>query len=144
MERQELVEDQRFEDMNGLRANHDDVDQIIGVWTADKDPIALFHMLQKEGVVAGPVMHEPHVYADPHLKERGFFVPINHPEIGTHLYPSTTFQMSRTPFLVRKPPVRLGEDNDYIYRDVLKLTEEEYDHLKALGQIGMDYAPHIK
>ena len=71
-------------------------------------------------------------------------MPITHPEIGTHLYPSTTFQMSRTPFEVRKPPVRLGEENDYIYREVLKLTEEEYDHLKALGQIGMDYAPHIK
>ena len=144
MERQELVEDQRFEDMNGLRSNHDDVDQIIGVWTTDKDPIELFHRLQKEGIVAGPIFHEPHAYADPHLKERNFFVPITHPEIGTHLYPSTTFQMSRTPFEVRKPPVRLGEENDYIYRDVLKLTEEEYDHLKALGQIGMDYAPHIK
>ena len=78
------------------------------------------------------------------MKERNFFVPIDHPEIGVHQYPSTTFQMSGTPFLVRKPPVRLGEDNDYIYRDVLKLTEAEYDHLKALGQIGMDYAPHIK
>ena len=144
MERQELVEDQRFEDMNGLRANHDDVDQIVGVWTTDKDPIELFHLLQKEGIVAGPIFHEPHAYADPHLKERNFFVPITHPEIGTHLYPSTTFQMSRTPFEVRKPPVRLGEENDYIYREVLKLTEEEYDHLKALGQIGMDYAPHIK
>ena len=94
--------------------------------------------------MAGPIFHEPHAYADPHLKERNFFVPITHPEIGTHLYPSTTFQMSRTPFEVRKPPVRLGEENDYIYREVLKLTEEEYDHLKALGQIGMDYAPHIK
>ena len=83
----------------------------------------------------------PHAYADPHLKERNFFVPITHPEIGTHLYPSTTFQMSRTPFEVRKPPVRLGEENDYIYREVLKLTEEEYDHLKALGQIGMGLRP---
>ena len=71
-------------------------------------------------------------------------MPIDHPEIGVHMYPSTTFQMSRTPFLVQKPPVRLGEDNDYIYRDVLGLSEEEYDHLKALGQIGMDYAPHIR
>jgi crotonobetainyl-CoA:carnitine CoA-transferase CaiB-like acyl-CoA transferase len=89
-------------------------------------------------------MHEPHAYADPHLKERGFFVPINHPEVGTHLYPSTTFKISKTPFRVRRPPVLLGEDNDYIYRDVLGLSEAEYDHLKALGQIGMDYAPHVK
>jgi hypothetical protein len=30
---------------------------------------------------------------------------------------------------VRKPPVRLGEDNDYVYRDVLGLSEVEYDRL---------------
>jgi crotonobetainyl-CoA:carnitine CoA-transferase CaiB-like acyl-CoA transferase len=52
--------------------------------------------------------------------------------------------MSKIPFGVRKPPVRVGEDNDYIYREVLNLSEEEYDELKALGHIGMDYAPHVK
>ena len=140
----ELIEDQRFEDMAGLRTNHDEVDRIIGAWTADQDPVALFHHLQKEGIIAGPVMNEPLAYADPHLKERDFFLPITHPEIGTQLYPSTTFKMSKSAFQVRKPPVRLGEDNDYVYRDVLGFSEAEYDNLKALGQIGMDYAPHVK
>ena len=52
--------------------------------------------------------------------------------------------MSKIPFVVRKPPVRLGEDNDYVYRQVLGLSEEEYNRLKALEyQIGMDLAPHI-
>jgi crotonobetainyl-CoA:carnitine CoA-transferase CaiB-like acyl-CoA transferase len=88
-------------------------------------------------------MHEPHAYADPHLKARSFFVPMTGPEIGTYLYPSTTFKMSQVPFEVHMPPPRLGEDNDYVYREVLKLSEAEYDRLKALGQIGMDYAPHI-
>ena len=63
-------------------------------------------------------MHEDHVFEDPQLKERGFFVPITAPEVGTYLYPSTTFRMSNMPFEVRKPPVRLGEDNDYVYREV--------------------------
>jgi crotonobetainyl-CoA:carnitine CoA-transferase CaiB-like acyl-CoA transferase len=89
-------------------------------------------------------MHEEHAFNDPHLKERGFFVSVTAPEVGTHLYPSTTFKMSKIPFEVRKPPVRLGEDNDYVYREVLKLSEEEYGELKALGHIGMDYAPHVR
>jgi crotonobetainyl-CoA:carnitine CoA-transferase CaiB-like acyl-CoA transferase len=88
-------------------------------------------------------MHEPMAYADPHLKERGFFVPITQADTGTYLYPSTVYKMSKVPFVVRKPPVRLGEDNDYVYREVLKLSEKEYDHLKALGQIGMDYLPNV-
>ena len=63
---------------------------------------------------------------------------ITAPEVGTYLYPSTTFRISNIPFEVRKPPIRLGEENDYVYREVLGLTEEEYDRLKALGHIGMD------
>ena len=144
MGKPELVEDPRFENMAALRTHHDEVDQIIGAWTADQECIALFHRLQKEGVAAGHLMHEEHAYTDPHLKERGFFVPITAPEVGTHLYPTTTFTMSKSPFEARRPPVRLGEDNDYMYREVLKIPEVEYDRLKALGQIGIDYHPNVK
>ncbi len=144
MGRPELAEDGRFVSMEGLRQDHDEVDRIIATWTADQEPIGLFHRLQGAGITAGPVMHEEHAYADPHLEERGFFVPVTHPDIGTHRYPSTAFKMSETPFAARRHAVRLGEDNDYIYREVLGLSEEEYDHLKGLGQIGMDYAPHIR
>ena len=144
MGKPELIEGGRFVDMGALSAHHDEVDETIGGWTADKAPIELFHRLQEAGIPAGPLMHEEHVFKDPHIKESGFFVPIDHPEIGTHLYPGTTYKMSKIPFQVRKPPVRLGEDNDYIYRDVLGLSEGEYDQLKALGHIGMDYAPHVK
>ena len=140
----QLIEDPRFEDMPALRSHHNEFDQILRSWTVDKDPVELFHRLQKEGVVAGHLLHEAHAYADPHLKAREFFVPITHPEAGTHLYPTTTFKLSKAPFEVRKPPMRMGEDNDYLYRDVLKLSEAEYDNLKALGHIGMDYAAHVR
>ena len=144
MGRPELAEDERFDSMEGLRRHHDEVDRLIGGWTADQEPVPLFHRLQAVGVPAGMVMHEAHAYADPHLEERGFFIPVTHADVGTHRYPGTPLAMSKAPFEVRKPPVRLGEDNDYVYREVLGFTEEEYDRLKDLGQIGMDYAPHIR
>ena len=139
-----LAELQGLKTMAGLRAHHDDVDRALAEWTSDKDPIALFHRLQKEGIMAGHVMHEVHAYRDPHLQDRDFFVEVTHPEIGTYSTPGPTYRMSKVPFLIRKPPVRLGEDNDYIYREVLKVSEQEYDRLKDLGQIGMDYAPHVR
>ena len=144
MNREDLVSDQRFKDMDGIKNNHDEVDAIIGEWTNDKDPVELFHLLQKNGIMAGHVMHEEHCYNDPHLEDREFFVPIDHPEIGVHMYPTTAFKMTDTKFEVRKPPVRLGEDNDYIYKEVIGLSDEEYDNLKSLGQIGMDYDAHIR
>ncbi len=143
MGKPELASDERFLDMVGLWANHDDFDRIVSEWTADKDNYEIFHKLQGAGITAGPMMHEAHAFADPQLKERGFFVEIHAPEVGTHMYPGCAFKISGAPFRVRKPPVRLGEDNDYVYREVLGLTEEEYDHLKELGHIGMDFAPHV-
>ena len=144
MAKPELAEDPRFGNMEALHSHHDEVDEAIAAFTADKDPIELFHAMQREGLVAGPILHEEHVFKDPQLKEREFFMEITHPEAGTHLHPTTTFKMSDTPFIVRKPAVRMGEDNDYVYREVLKLSEEEYDLLKAQGHIGMDYAPHVR
>ncbi|MSQ41121.1 MAG: CoA transferase [Dehalococcoidia bacterium] len=144
MGRPELIGDERISTWEKLKARHDEVDEIISAWTADQSNVGLFHILQSQGIPAGPVMHEALAYADPHMKARGFFVEIAAPEVGTYRYPSTTFKMSKTPFLVRKPPVRLGEDNDYLYRQVLKLSQAEYDRLKDLGQVGMDYAPHVQ
>ncbi|MSQ40130.1 MAG: CoA transferase [Dehalococcoidia bacterium] len=143
MGRPELIEDKRFSDWQALQAHHDEVDEIMSAWTKDKNSYDLFHRLQTAGVPAGPMMHEVHAFNDPHVKERDFFVEITAPEVGTHLYPSTAFKMSKTPFVVRKPPVRLGEDNDYIYQKVLKLSDAEYRHLQALGQVGMDFAPNV-
>ena len=139
----ELGNDPRFSNLQLMYEHHDDIDEIISEWTLTQDNIEVFHKLQKVGIAAGPVLNEPLAYNDPHLLERNFFTEITHAEAGTHKYPTTAFRMSDTPFEVRKPPVRLGEDNDYIYRQVLKLTEEEYNHLKDIGQIGMDYQEDI-
>jgi crotonobetainyl-CoA:carnitine CoA-transferase CaiB-like acyl-CoA transferase len=143
MGRMELIKDQRFSSIESLRTYHDEVDTEITAWTKDKDNLALFYLLQSNGLSAGPVMHEAIAYADPHLEERGFFVSMTHADTGTHMYPTVPFKMPETPFEVRKPPVRLGEDNDYIYKQVLKLSSDEYDHLKALGQIGMDFSSKV-
>jgi hypothetical protein len=40
---------------------------------------------------------------------------------------------------LRRHPVRLGEDNDYVYREVLGISDDEYAELDRLGHIGMDY-----
>jgi crotonobetainyl-CoA:carnitine CoA-transferase CaiB-like acyl-CoA transferase len=47
--------------------------------------------------------------------------------------------MSKTPTTFRLPPVRMGEHNDYVYRQILKLSAEEVDALRVEGHIGMDF-----
>jgi crotonobetainyl-CoA:carnitine CoA-transferase CaiB-like acyl-CoA transferase len=51
--------------------------------------------------------------------------------------------MSDAPIRIRRGPVRLGEDNEYVYKRPLHISEEEYAALEAEGHIGMDYAEGV-
>ena len=48
-----------------------------------------------------------------------------------------------TPNRLRRAAPRLGEDNAYVYRELLGYSEGEYRELEQSGHIGMDYDPSI-
>ena len=50
--------------------------------------------LQDAGIPAGRVMNERDIFEDPHIRERGFFVPLTLPEAGTHVGVSAPLTMS--------------------------------------------------
>ena len=143
MGKPELAEDERFAHSSNRYKNHDAADEIIAAWTKENDNMWLLHHLQKAGIAAGPVQHEDYAYRCPQLWERRFFVPMTQEDLGTHLYPGTVFKNSKLPLTIQKPAVRLGEDNEYVYKEILGISDEEYARLEAEGQIGMDYDPAI-
>jgi crotonobetainyl-CoA:carnitine CoA-transferase CaiB-like acyl-CoA transferase len=143
MGKPELATDERFADSVSRYKHHDEVDEIIKAWTSENDNMWLFYHLQKAKVPSGPVMHEDMAYRCPHLWERRFFLPQTQEDLGMHLYPGTVFKASKMSLSSRRGPVRLGEDNEYVYKDVLKLSDEEYADLEAKGHIGTEYAPEI-
>ncbi len=138
------VYDERFRDPLTRLKNQDDLDVLITRWTQQRDHYEVMQELQKHGVAAGPILNEEALYKDPQLIEREFFVEESQEDVGTHSYPGYPFKMSSTPATVRRGPVRLGEDNDYIYREVLAVSDAEYDALVEGGHIGTEYAPHIQ
>jgi hypothetical protein len=44
---------------------------------------------------------------------------------------------------VRQAPVALGEHNEYVYRELLGVSDAEYERLRAAGHISMDFDPSI-
>jgi crotonobetainyl-CoA:carnitine CoA-transferase CaiB-like acyl-CoA transferase len=123
--------------------NHDELDKHIEKWTSQHDPFEIMHLLQHEGVPAAPVEDPRDNYNDPHLKARGFFEEVTHEDAGTYLHPGMLWKMSKSKLGVRMPPCRLGEHNEYIYKEVIGVSDEEYRELEAEGHIGMDYVPEI-
>ena len=137
------TKEERFSDALSRWKNQGELDKLIEQWTLRHDHYEVMHILQKKGVPAGPVMDQRDAYNDPQLKERGVFEQVTQADCGTHLYPGMLFKMSKTPCGIRRPPVRLGEHNEYVYKQVLGVSDREYAELEKAGHIGMDFLPEI-
>jgi crotonobetainyl-CoA:carnitine CoA-transferase CaiB-like acyl-CoA transferase len=126
--------------VSGRRAAHDEIDAAIAAWCGDRSPEDAAAVLQRAGIPAGPVIDEGRAFDDPHLQERGFFWPLDHPVAGTHLHAGPNVQMRGTPLQVWRAAPTVGQDNEYVYREILGVSDEEYDDLVADGHIGTDFA----
>lgn len=121
-------------------ANQDALDAHIAEWTQQRDHYEVMRLLQAAGVAAGPVMDQRDAFADPHLNARGIFEEVYHEDVGgSHLYVGAPFKMSETPARIRRGPVRLGQDNEYVYKQILGVSDAEYAELERAGHIGMDF-----
>ena len=137
-------QDEKFSDRATRHKHHDEIDGHIARWSSQRDPYEVMYLLQNAGVAAGPVMDQQDAYDDPHLNEREMFEEVCQEDTGTHRYPGAPFKMLETPVKIRRGPVRLGEDNEYVYRTVLGYPESEYAQLEAEGHISMDYPEHLE
>jgi len=132
--------DERFSDALSRYKNHDELDNLIEEWTSQHDNYEVMRILQRAGVPAGALLNEMDCYNDPHLKERGFFQELTQIDCGTHLYPGIAWRMSKTPNKIQTPPPLFGEHNEYVYKKVIGVSDEEYAELEKAGHIGMDFA----
>ncbi len=135
--------DKRFADCISRYQNQDELDKLIGEWTRQHDKYEIFHLMQREGVPCAPVLDSRDSLEDPHLKERGFYEQVTQADCGTHFYPGIAFKMSKMPNSIRMPACLMGEHNEYVYKEIIKVSDEEYADLVEKGHIGMDYAPGV-
>ena len=140
----EWTQQEEFSTHESRREHHDLVDGLIVEWTRQHDKREAMSLLQSHGVAAGAVMNQRDAFEDPHLLARAMFEQATQEDVGEHLYPRAPFKLSRSDVRIRRGPVTLGQDNEYVYKTLLKMSDEEYDQLVAAGHIGTEYADHIE
>ncbi|MFC1934529.1 CoA transferase, partial [Chloroflexota bacterium] len=73
------------------------------------------------------------IHCDPQLQHREVVWYMDHPEIGRMGYYTAPFQLSSTPAESRLPPPCLGEHNEYVCTEILKMSTEEFVQLSNEG-----------
>jgi crotonobetainyl-CoA:carnitine CoA-transferase CaiB-like acyl-CoA transferase len=91
--------------------------------------------MQSFGVPCGIVQSPREMHADPQLAHRGHYWKLEHPVMGLRTYDGPAFRLSNTPGVLSKAAPLLGEDNEYVYRDIVGLSEEEFIELLADGAL---------
>jgi crotonobetainyl-CoA:carnitine CoA-transferase CaiB-like acyl-CoA transferase len=77
----------------------------------------LWRMGQEAGLPWGAVRAPEEALADEHLRARGHFVEIDHPELGRAVtYSGAPFVAERSPWRFERRPPLLGEHTDEILR----------------------------
>jgi crotonobetainyl-CoA:carnitine CoA-transferase CaiB-like acyl-CoA transferase len=131
--------DARFATNEGRLGHHDELDALVGGYTKDQEDLELMHRLQAAGVSATAVLEASRMFDDPHLRARGFFRKQTQKASGTYEYVGPLWNLPETPVEFLQPPVMFGEHNDYVYREVLKVSDEEFESLSAGGHIATEY-----
>jgi len=118
--------DDKFSSLSNRKQNEDELDILVAKWTSSHIAEELETSLQAAGIPANMVEKSSDLYSDPQLEHRQYYQKLEHPEIGYPSYPQqTNFILSKTPReIVRRSPC-LGEHNEYVYKELLGLTEEE-------------------
>lgn len=125
------TKDPRFATFVARKENEDELDSLIGEWTQKLTAEQVTATMQAAGVAAGAVHKASDLLSDPQLKERNQFIRLEHPEIGSHFYRTSSFKLSKTPEELVRPAPCLGEHNEYVLKELLNMSNEEIADLVA-------------
>ena len=131
MGRAALATDPRFVRLAARKENEDALEQIVSDWTQARSADEVTQSLQRAGIAAYPALDGRDMLANPHVAARGFFVELEHPEVGKRRHLGIPWKMSRTPCAVRRPAPCLGQDTDYVLSDILGLSREQISSLRS-------------
>jgi len=131
----ELARNPRFATAALRKQNEDELDALITTWTVERDRWDAAEVLQRAGVAAIPTLTNKDVALDAHLRDRGFLVELEHPEVGRRTHAGVPWTMSGSPCKVRRPAPMLGADTDDVLTSLLGYSGEKIASLRQNGVI---------
>lgn len=134
------TQEERFASHLQRILNQDELDKLVEAWTADRTAEEVVDKMQAGGVSAGVVQNvEDLLQRDVHIKERQFLHDVKfdpHPDKKPDHFtiPGVITRLSGQTLSVRRPaPRQFGQDNEYVLKEILGMTDKEVEQATAEG-----------
>ena len=125
----EWASDERFADAYSRWKNERELNDLIGEWTVNYTHYEVTEILQKAGVAAIPSFSNEEIFSDPHFKARELAVEVEHPSMGKQVVLGPPWRLSETPARVTKSAPTMGENNEYVFGEILGMSGKEIARL---------------
>ncbi len=116
------------------RVRADEIDKLLGDWTAQRTVEDAVRDLRRCGVAAAPVVAPHTLLSDEQLMARGFWETVDHPVVGQYLCTGMPFTFRHRPRRwIRIPPPLYGQHTDEVLAEVLGVSEDDRRALQSAG-----------
>jgi benzylsuccinate CoA-transferase BbsF subunit len=131
MNNPDWAEHERFSTLSLRKQNEDDIDRLITGWTLSLSVDQIDGILQKAGIACNMVEKSSDIYQDSQIAHRRRFTRLNHPVMGEFDFETQPcFILSKTPREISKPSPCLGQHNEYVFKELLGLSDDDFaDHI---------------
>jgi benzylsuccinate CoA-transferase BbsF subunit len=129
MKNPKWTKDAKFGDALSRWQNRDEMDRLIENWTTRQDHIEAMKLLQKNGVTAGASLNMEEVCENEQLKERGYLVDIEYRDKSTIRRLAFPWKLSESGRGVYTAPPEVGDQNNYIFKELMGMSDEEIKKL---------------
>ena len=130
------TQEEKFSSLSERKKNGAELDELLGKWTVKHKAEELVNLLQEAGVPAGVVQNAEDLAGDPQLKARGYFVELEHPVLGNTISDASPIKFSDSTTAHWKAGPLLGEDNRYVFVELLGLKESDLSSYVEKGIVG--------
>jgi crotonobetainyl-CoA:carnitine CoA-transferase CaiB-like acyl-CoA transferase len=127
--------DPRFATAEGRVAARAEVDAIVAGWTRGLSAQEVMDCCQANGVPAGMVATGRDLETNPHFRERGFLLQMDHAAMGPMRLPGPSVRLGHDPLEVWRLGPLMGEDNGYVLGSILGRSAEEIARLQEAGVV---------
>ena len=131
--RPELAQDPRFTGNRARVQNVEELDRIIGAWTAGLPAAEADRALTEADIPCTLVYTAVEIAADPQYRARGMVRDVEDPLFGKVLHPGIVPHVPEDPGAIRWPGPPVGAHTDEVMGELLGLERAEIDALRQEG-----------